>query len=171
MEKPDTKENDRTGTPQADCLFTEENDVGALLKRLSDGLKVYADAVLKEFDITFSQARIMMFIVEQGGEVSQKELEEFLQVSRQTVIGIVGRLEKKGYVESRIESGRHGKKQIRITEWVKKKGQEMDKNRLRFEEILLAGFDEHEAEKLKEYLKRMYNNVKTSDLHEKIFNT
>ena len=153
----------------SEIISIEENDVGALLKRLSDGLKVYADEALKEFGITFSQARIMMFIVEQGGEVTQKELEEFLQVSRPTIIGTVSRLEKKGYVESYIDKERHGKKTIRISDWVREKAGDMDGNRLRFEEILLKGFSTEEEKRLKEYLKRMHENVKEHDFKEDIF--
>ncbi|MBQ9632632.1 MAG: MarR family transcriptional regulator [Lachnospiraceae bacterium] len=141
------------------CAQGEEENVVALLKHLSNSLAVFADAALKEFDITYSQARIMMFLVEQGGEVTQKELEEYLKVSRQTVIGMVSRLEKKGYVESRIDKDRHGKKTVMISEWARKRGEDMDSNRWKFEHLLLKGFEEEEIERLKEYLRRMHTNL------------
>lgn len=78
-------------------------DIGMLLKQINDKLKIIADNSLKESGLTISQTRVMQIIHEKGGEVTQKEIEKHLQVSHPTVVGIVSRLEKNGYLSCRVD--------------------------------------------------------------------
>ena len=80
-----------------------QEKIGYLVKRLSNRMSVVVDASLKKHDLTFSQIRVLDFIYEHGGEVNQKEIEEFLNVSHPTVVGLVGRLEHNGFIFSRVD--------------------------------------------------------------------
>lgn len=70
------------------------DDVGYMLKKVNDRIHIQADANLKECGLTFSQMRVLMVLRKNGGQVSQKMIEEELGVAHPTVVGIVSRLEK-----------------------------------------------------------------------------
>ena len=74
------------------------DDVGYMLKKVNDRIHIQADANLKECGLTFSQMRVLMVLRKNGGQVSQKMIEEELGVAHPTVVGIVSRLEKNGFV-------------------------------------------------------------------------
>ncbi|MBD5383918.1 MAG: MarR family transcriptional regulator, partial [Ruminococcaceae bacterium] len=76
----------------------EERDIGLLIKRLADKIKFSVDVLLKEQGVTFSQTLVIDFLHSQGGRATQKEIEDHLQVSHPTVVGIISRLEKNGFV-------------------------------------------------------------------------
>ena len=75
-----------------------EKDIGYYIKRINDKLKAGFDAYLCDVDLTSSQARVIEYVYWNGGMVTQKEIEVFLDVAHPTVVGIVNRLEKKGYL-------------------------------------------------------------------------
>ena len=135
------------------------DDIGGLLKLISDTLKSYADEALTDSGLTYSQARAMMFLMARGGTAFRTELEEYLCISRPTAIGIVSRLEKKGYVKSYTGKDHRGRTIVQVTEWVKEKMPEMTRQREAFEEILMNGFSIEETKKLKIYLKKLYKNI------------
>lgn len=74
-----------------------EKDIGRLIKILSDKIKASVDILLKEHGLTFSQTMVIEFLYDRGGRATQKEIEEYLQVSHPTVVGIISRLEKNGF--------------------------------------------------------------------------
>ena len=65
-----------------------EQDVGYKLKLITDKLKVRADADLKRHKLTLSQSRVMAFLNKKGGEATPQEIEDNMQVSHPTVVGI-----------------------------------------------------------------------------------
>lgn len=140
-------------------METNEEDIGALMKRSSDDLKAYADATLKKRGITFSQARALVFFQEHGGEAMQKDLEEYLHISHPTAVGIVTRLEKKGFVQSFIREDSHRKKIVRITEKARELSEEMERKKSDLEKIILSGFRQDEIELMKEFLVRICKNI------------
>ena len=69
-----------------------EKDIGYYIKRINDKLKAGFDAYLCDVDLTSSQARVIEYVYWNGGMVTQKEIEVFLDVAHPTVVGIVNRL-------------------------------------------------------------------------------
>ncbi|MGN0156732.1 MAG: MarR family winged helix-turn-helix transcriptional regulator [Lachnospiraceae bacterium] len=74
------------------------HDVGMLIKLINDRLKASADADLKERNLTLSQVRVLGFIHSCNGQTTQKDIEDFLGVAHPTVVGIISRLEKNGFL-------------------------------------------------------------------------
>ena len=83
-----------------------EKDIGYYIKRINDKLKAGFDAYLCDVDLTSSQARVIEYVYWNGGMVTQKEIEVFLDVAHPTVVGIVNRLEKKGYLNCHLDENR-----------------------------------------------------------------
>ena len=120
------------------------DDVGYMLKKVNDRIHIQADANLKECGLTFSQMRVLMVLRKNGGQVSQKMIEEELGVAHPTVVGIFSRLEKNGFVSCYMDRQTGGarlsvklKKHWRITEsiksrcWKLRQGFLLDSQRMR----------------------------------------
>lgn len=136
-----------------------KKDVGYLIKNINDKLKVKADADLKRYNLTFTQSRVFAFLQENGGQATQKEIEIFLEVSHPTVVGIVSRMEQNGYVTTWIDSKDKRNKNVKLTKQAEEIGIDMEQNMLENEKMLLAPLTTEEAEKLKEMLLLICNNM------------
>lgn len=134
-------------------------DVGYMLKQLNDRLHVQADANLKECGLTFSQVRVLKVLRKNGGQVSQKMIEETLQVAHPTVVGIVSRLEKNGFVSCHMDSADRRNKIVCETEKALENHRRHKKQMQEVEARLLDGFSEEEIQELKQMLRHLYQNM------------
>lgn len=80
-----------------------DNDILYLIKQISNKVQTRSDNQLKERNLTFSQLRLIIAADMEGGKISQKKLEEKLQVSHATVVGLVKRLQKNDYVYTVVD--------------------------------------------------------------------
>lgn len=136
-----------------------KKDVGYLIKNINDKLKIKADADLKRYNLTFTQSRVFAFLQENGGQATQKEIEMFLDVSHPTVVGIVSRMEQNGYVTTWIDSKDKRVKNVKLTKQAEEIGIDMEQNMLENEKMLLSPLTDEEAEKLKELLLLISENL------------
>ena len=128
-----------------------KNDVGYLIKRINDKLKVRADAELKKYHLTMSQSRVLVYLRSRGGQATQKEIETFLDVAHPTVVGLVSRMEQNGYVICwPCEDGRN--KYVKLTPQAEAIDKDMQRNQLENEEMLLAPLSPEDRERLRDLL-------------------
>ena len=74
----------------------EAESIGFLLTRIHNNMDRQANNNLKSSGMTFSQMRILYYLLKHGeAPPSQKDIEDFLQVSHPTVVGLIKRLEAK----------------------------------------------------------------------------
>lgn len=133
-------------------------DAGYLLKSINDKLKVKADADLKRYNLTFSQMHVFGYLQERGGQATQKEIEVFLDVSHPTVVGIVSRMEQNGYVTCwKSEDNRN--KNVKLTPKAHSLGTYLEESMQNAENKLLSALSKEDAEKLKQMLLQIYNNL------------
>ena len=128
-----------------------KNDVGYLIKSINDKLKVRADAELKQYHLTMSQSRVLVYLRSRGGQATQKEIETFLVVAHPTVVGLVSRMEQNGYVTCwPCEDGRN--KYVKLTPQAEAIDKDMQENMHANEEMLLAPLSPEERERLRDLL-------------------
>ena len=128
-----------------------KNDVGYLIKSINDKLKVRADAELKQYHLTMSQSRVLVYLRSQGGQATQKEIETFLDVAHPTVVGLVSRMEQNGYVTCwPCEDGRN--KYVKLTPQAEAIDKDMQENMHANEEMLLAPLSTEDREQLRDLL-------------------
>ena len=77
----------------SDCGL-HADDLGYLIKQISDKMRANADAVFRKHGLTYSQVHVLSFVQACGGSATQKESEIYLDVSHPTIVGLVSRLEK-----------------------------------------------------------------------------
>ena len=134
----------------------ENTPVPYLLKIIVDRIRTEADAHLKSLNLTLTQSRVLAYLVERDGRATQKEIEDFLQVSHPTVVGIVSRMEKNGFLTCAYE---RVSKTVTLTDKARVAGTDMVKEMKRHDEVLLRGLSEPEVTELKKLLLKVYRNL------------
>ena len=133
--------------------------IGHTMKLISDRMRGKADADFKEHNLTLPQARIIKYLSQNGMTATQRSIEAHLGVSHPTVVGIVSRMEKNGFVECATDTADKRNKLVRLTEKAvcldKKLKNSVDKR----EALLLRGLTESEVFELRRLLKIVYNNI------------
>lgn len=133
--------------------------IGYLLKQITDKIKASADADLKCRNLTLSQVRVLEYVSNKGGKVTQKSIEEYLNVSHPTVVGIVSRMEKNGYLLSYTDKDDRRNKIVEMTDRAAYISHEMQNEILSQEARLLQGLTEEEIESLHRMLHIIFKNI------------
>lgn len=133
--------------------------IGYQFKLISDKLKVHADADLKNQGLTLAQSRVLTFLNERDGIATQKEIEDYLQVSHPTVVGLVSRMEQNELVETWFDPENRRNKMVRLTEKSKKIGENMDEVTEQHDKALLNGLSEQEQAELNRMLNIILKNL------------
>lgn len=137
------------------------SDIGFLLKVIQENADRHANQIFKPVDLTSSQVRVLKFLRERGKEkTSQKEIEEYLQVSHPTVVGIVQRLEHKGFVRTEFDGEDKRKKYVYLTQKENELYEQMRNSHDTMENLLTKDMTAHQIEQLRELLTMVYENVK-----------
>lgn len=133
--------------------------IGYLLKQITDKIKVAADASFKEKNLTLAQVRVLEFVMRKGGNTTQKSIENYLEVSHPTVVGIVSRMEKSGYLICYFDKEDKRNKIVEITEQAVLISHELEEERIAQEEKLLKGLTEEDIKKLYYMLCNIRKNI------------
>jgi len=137
----------------------KNQDIGYLIKKISVHQKSGMDASLSSYNLTSSQLHVLFLLDRHGGEMTQRTLEEALGVSHPTVVGLVSRLEKQGFITTEIDPDDRRHKKILPTEKALNLKEELGRARSENERKMTSGFSEKELKQLNEYLQRIYANI------------
>ena len=141
----------------------EEHDcreIGFLIKIISDSHKTLADADMKQYDLTFSQGRVLHFIGDQGGQATQKQIEGYLGVAHPTVVGLVARLAKNGFIDCEPDPTNRRQKLVKLTDKAREVGHTMEQGRIKRNAAMLEGFSQEEENELQRLLLKVVDNLK-----------
>lgn len=133
--------------------------IGYQFKIINDRIRVKADADLRQHDLTLTQTRVMGFLTEAGGRATQKEIEEDLQVSHPTVVGIVSRMEQKGFLQTWTDPMDRRNKLVCLTDKARQVDQEIDATVEKQDQMLLRGLSEQQVDELRGYLALIIRNL------------
>lgn len=137
----------------------DSRHVGYLMKGINDKLKVSADNNLKNHNLTLTQSRVLAFLNSRGSIATQKEIEDFLEVSHPTVVGIVSRMEQNGHITTWMDPENRRNKMVQLTEQARMIGTDMDSMINAQEEMILKGLTPEQIEELKNMLLVIYKNL------------
>lgn len=140
----------------------EENnkeDIGLLLKKITDGIRSSADRAFAAYGLTGTQLQYLDCLAQCGGSASQRELEERFGVSHPTVIGIVSRLREKGFVTVTPDERDRRSRIVRLTQKAYDAGEALRRGKMQMDQRLVEGFAEEEKKQLRGYLLRVLDNV------------
>ncbi len=114
---------------------------------------------LASMDLTAAQGHIMGFITHREQPPCCRDIEEAFQLSHPTVSGLLSRLEKKGFIEFRVDEQDRRCKRI----YILSKGLELNETMHRIiresEAQMVRGFTEEEKEQFARLLSRAIDNM------------
>lgn len=132
--------------------------VGQQMKVVNEKIRKYSDQAFAQYGLTGPQVNYLKYIGEQGGTVTQKHLERHFSVSHPTIVGVVSRLVKKGFITVRIdESDRRN----RIIEMTDQAFETDEKLKLGWKEMTSNMFENLSAEDLN-VLSRMLDMIENN---------
>ena len=136
-----------------------EREIASYIKWIWFKKVKHANNALKPFGITVAQFHALEYIIESEGSVTQKDLEKQMDIQHSAVVGIVSRLEKKGYIVTAVSKQDRRQKLLIPTEI----GRETWAILARDKDAVIAGmtdgFTEDEIRQLEELLMRIYRNL------------
>ena len=136
-----------------------ERDIGLLIKRLADKIKTSVDVLLKEQDLTFSQTLVIDFLHSQNGKAAQKEIEEHLRVSHPTVVGLISRLEKNGFVSCYTDEQDRRNKIVCATDKALNILDAVNVGKRQMEKKLTKGLSKEELDEFRRIIDIFYENI------------
>lgn len=135
-------------------------DIGFIARLIHDYIDREINNQMKPYDITMSQSKILMFLRSRiGRKTTQKEIEDFLGVSHPTTVGLLKRLETKGFIYTETDPEDHRMKLVVLTEKDQELGRRMYECRLRTDKSLTAGMTEEEVQELKRLMGKVRDNI------------
>ena len=132
-----------------------ENEIIHLIRMISNRMRARGDANMKKRGITFSQLQVLIVLNKHNGTMTQKELEHELNVSHPTMVGLLQRLEKNGYVSFKTDNN---DKRIKIVKESKKALKFKEETQQRIHDMSVTMF-QNLNDKEKEELYRMLNVI------------
>ncbi len=136
-----------------------KRDIGEKIKVVDDRLTSLAAATFKKYGVTLSQTRVLKYINDSGGEAFQTDIERYTGSSHPTVVGILSRLERDGFIESRYERDDKLRKKVVMTKKAKDVGRVVFSDVKRIEKKMTAGFSRAEVNELKRLLDKIIDNI------------
>ena len=126
-----------------------QQHIGYLTKLISDRVKVHMDSVFVCHGLTITQSRVLGFLAHHQNRATQKEIEDFLNVSHPTVVGIINRLEQSGFVERLSDPGDRRSRIVSATEQAQSLSHEIELQIDENERQMVRGLTEQETVELK----------------------
>lgn len=132
----------------------------SLIKQIHDRLEKNANNSLRAKDITMMQISVLMALHDADGQrLSMKELERHFGIAQSTVVGIISRLEQKGFVEALSDACDKRIKLVHMTRMGESCYKDAAFQMEEAEKTLLQGFSKEEQSLLNHFLARIVNNL------------
>ena len=136
-----------------------QKKVGHMFKMISDRMKADGDAALKKKNLTFTQSQVLRYVRFHEGKATQKEIEDYFQVSHPTVVGIVTRMENNGYLHCYTDVKDRRQKICELTEAGFAVGEVIHAEIMEQDRRLMEGLSEEEVTELMRMLEIVYRNL------------
>ena len=134
-------------------------DIMYLIKTIAEKTSAAADMDLRRHGLTFSQFRVLGFLDDRGGTATQRDIQRHLEVSHPTVVGLVTRLEKNGFVAAFTDESDRRNKIVRMTRKALRLGDELDAERENASAQLMRGLSKDERSELYRLLTVLSRNL------------
>ena len=137
----------------------KKNSIGCMIKYITDKVRQKADNNLKDHNVTLAQVRVLNFLWRQEGSCSQKQIENFLQVSHPTVAGLVSRMEQSGYIQTSVSSDDKRNKIVTVTDSGMALASELCRFMDELDNRMLEGLSEEQQSQLADMLLTVAKNL------------
>lgn len=138
----------------------EQNVTGYYVKRISDYIEADANRELEQYGITCAQVRVLSYLLNRRDrQTIQKDIEDFFALKHPTVIGILQRMEAKGFIKSEVDPRDRRQRLITLTDEAYKLEERIAEHVEYEEKNMAIGLTPDELETLKKLLYKVYKNI------------
>lgn len=138
-----------------------EKGLSYYIKNINNSIESNKNNDMREFDLTAQQFSCLMYLyTHKTKPINQRDIETHLSVSKATASGILQRLEAKGFIIRKVSDGDSRYKELLKTSKGDLFIDEISSRINRNENKMLSGFSSEEKEAFKNYLVRIYENLK-----------
>ncbi|HIV24384.1 MAG TPA: MarR family transcriptional regulator [Candidatus Scatomonas pullistercoris] len=139
----------------------ERQSIGSLIKILSETMGQRVNRDCRGYNLTMQQMKILHFLKGREGrqETSQKDIQDHMRIAHSTVVSILRLMESKGFIKISVSERDKRMKIVTLTGQEESFVQEVIRGGKAMERRLVRGFSEEEQKTLRDYLRRMYENV------------
>ncbi|HEY6537293.1 MAG TPA: MarR family transcriptional regulator [Candidatus Nitrosocosmicus sp.] len=148
--------------------YDYENSLGFLIYKTGKLLiQVFDQELRKNFDITFSQWKIIITLVNNSDGLTQKEIADKLGLEGPTLIPIIDKLEKDGFAIRKVCKNDRRNNRIFLTEKTNNELELMINSAIKIRTKSLHDISEENITVTKDTLEKMLINIqKISDINE-----
>lgn len=140
--------------------MSSKKQFGTYIKHISDVLQKNCNSALASKGLTMSQLTVLHVLYNTAdNEMTLKELEKHLQVAQSTVVGIINRLQQKGFIESYSSAEDKRVKIVSMTDDGKKSFLESQSYAFESESYILSCLSETEQNILNSLLEKISKNL------------
>ena len=136
-----------------------EQDIGFLIKKIETATKKNIQNFFKEKDLTFQQAHVLGLLERSEGPLSLKQIREEMKISNPTMVGIINRMEKNGYVKTHVSKQDKRVRIVELTDKSRKLKNEIENSRDSYHKRMYRNIDKAEREQLVKLLNKVYRNL------------
>ncbi|HIX89613.1 MAG TPA: MarR family transcriptional regulator [Candidatus Agathobaculum pullicola] len=134
---------------------------GDLFKMINILFVAHADAALRPLGLTCAQSDLLEYLAERDTEeTTVQDIGQHFHLKHPTVIGLIHRLEQKGFVTSSVSQRDRRCRIIRLTKKFDEVQRVMRETRDTIDARVTRGFTAGELTQLEEYLSRVYHNIR-----------
>lgn len=139
--------------------------LGYKFKLINEALINSIDAELKPSGLTFSQINLLSYLEDEcrGKAVNLRSIECYFQLTHPTVIGIVSRLEEKGFVTTKTDPGDKRCTLVTASIDASKIWKIVRKHRQRMDAILEKNMSEKEKKMMHALLDKVLENIASEE--------
>lgn len=136
---------------------------GEYFKMINILFIAHADAALRPLGLTCAQSDVLIFLSERGGaETTVQDIGQHFRLKHPTVIGLIRRLEQKGFVTTAVSERDRRCRVIHLTDKFSEVERVMQDTRECMDARAASGFTAEEMAQLQGYLARIYRNISES---------
>ncbi len=137
-----------------------KDDLGHKFRIIHECFKANGNARMKKFDLTQTQMNILGYLFFQGDGVTMREIEKHFELKHSTVIGILGRMEKNGFIKLSVSENDKRQRNITILQKAYDVRSTCDAERSYIEGMFNSSLSEEELITLRGLLDKVYNILK-----------
>jgi MarR family transcriptional regulator, transcriptional regulator for hemolysin len=140
--------------------FDFENSIGFIINRTAKALiHIFDQELRNKFGITFGQWKIIIILKNNDDGLSQKEIADKLGLEGPTIIPIIDKLEKDGFVNRMVDKNDRRNNQIFLTEKTISLLDSIINYALKIKEISTRNIAEQDISITKHTLEKMWQNI------------
>lgn len=139
----------------------KEDHWAFFIKKIYETLKKYTNSRLSKYNLTVAQSVALMNLYDRPDkQMTMKEMEKVLDIAQSTTVGIIVRLEQKGFVERFGSSDDKRIKYVRITSEGMEYCGKSERYMYEGENLLLSALTEEEKLLFLQLLEKVSNSIR-----------